>query len=106
MSHVQHGQYRQNACYPEQIALVEPFEPSPENPLRSWREFRSRIVLLNRDSVLAETETSVFAEQNGFRVLEADSVATNPAVQGFRAIGGFSAVEAISIANCLARFGR
>ena len=37
----------------EQIALVEPFEPSTQNPLRTDRAFKSRIVLLNRDSILA-----------------------------------------------------
>jgi hypothetical protein len=67
----------------EQIALVEPFEPSAENPLRSDREFKSRIVLLNRDSVLAEIDSLTFAEQHGFRVLEEDAVASNPALHSF-----------------------
>lgn len=64
----------------EQIALVEPFEPSPDNPLRTDREFKSRIVLLNRDSVLAETEVAPFTKEHGFRFLAEDGVATNPTV--------------------------
>lgn len=64
----------------EQIALIEPFEPSPDNPLRSQKEFKSRIVLLSRDSVLAEFDARTFAEEHGFRLLEEDGAATNPSV--------------------------
>jgi hypothetical protein len=64
----------------EQIALIEPFEPSAANPLRSDREFRSRIILLNRDSILAEFEPFAFAEEHGFRMLLKDGAATNPSL--------------------------
>lgn len=62
----------------EQIALIEPFEPPAQNPLRSDRDFKSRIVLLNRDSILAEFEPLAFAEEHGFRMLLKDGTATNP----------------------------
>ncbi|MHB8267415.1 hypothetical protein [Bradyrhizobium sp.] len=64
----------------EQIALIEPFEPSTQNPLRSDREFKSRIILLNRDSILAEFEPFAFAEEHGFRMLLKDGTAANPSV--------------------------
>jgi hypothetical protein len=64
----------------EQIALVEPFEPSAANPLRSDREFKSRIILLNRDSILAEFEPFAFAEEHAFRMLLKDGAATNPSL--------------------------
>jgi hypothetical protein len=64
----------------EQIALVEPFDPETQKSMRSTRSFKSRIVLLNRDSILSETSPMSFAEENGFRVLTKDGAATNPAV--------------------------
>ena len=64
----------------EQIALVEPFDPDTQKNMRSTRPFKSRIVLLNRDSILSETDPLTFADDHGFRVLPKDSVATNPAV--------------------------
>ena len=62
----------------EQIALVEPFDPETQRNMRSTRPFKSRIVLLNRDSVLSENDPFSFAEELGFRVLPKDGVVTNP----------------------------
>jgi hypothetical protein len=39
------------------------------------------VVVVNRDSVLIEEAPQAFAEANGFRMLQMDRVATNPAVQ-------------------------
>jgi hypothetical protein len=64
----------------EQIALVEPFDPETQKNMRSHRPFKSRIVLLNRDSILSETNPLSFADEHGFRVLTKDGAATNPAV--------------------------
>lgn len=64
----------------EQIALVEPFDPETQKSLRSTRPFKSRIVLLNRDSILSETDPLAFAEEHGFRVLRNETVGTNPLV--------------------------
>ncbi|WP_156937027.1 hypothetical protein [Bradyrhizobium sp. WSM2254] len=66
----------------EQIALFEPFVP-PANPLRSEREFKARVVLLDRNSVLSEETPEQLAADHGFRFLANDRAATNPAV-GFR----------------------
>ena len=64
----------------EQIALFEPFDEASRGRMQSDRNFQTRIVLLNRDSVLAEDAPGAFAEQNGFRSLNEDSIATNPSV--------------------------
>jgi hypothetical protein len=64
----------------EHIALVEPFEPSSNPRFNTTRPFLSRVVMVNRDSILIEESVSAFAEANGFRLLSADRVATNPAV--------------------------
>jgi hypothetical protein len=64
----------------EQIALIEPFDPEAQKNMRSDRAFKSRIVLLNRDSVLSETDPLAFAEEHAFRILLKDNVATNPTV--------------------------
>ena len=64
----------------EQIVLVEAFVPPTEPTLRSTREFKSRIVQLDRSSILSELPPEHFAEQNGFRTLALDRVATNPAI--------------------------
>jgi hypothetical protein len=65
----------------EHVALVEPYVPTPASPLRTSREFKSRIVLLNRDSVLSESAPEEIAEKHAFRVLPSDAVATNPAIR-------------------------
>jgi hypothetical protein len=64
----------------EQIALVEPFDAAA-NPLpRSDKAFKTRIVLLNRDTILTEETPMAFAEANAFRPLIDDGVFTNPSV--------------------------
>lgn len=65
---------------PEHIALVESYEASANPRVQSSRDFRSRVVLINRDSILIEEPTKAFAESNKFRMLPDDEVATNPAV--------------------------
>jgi hypothetical protein len=64
----------------EFVALIEPFGQNPEAPIRTERDFKSRIVMLNRDSVLSELAPERLAEEHGFRMLEADGVATNPVI--------------------------
>jgi len=64
----------------EHIAFVEPYDPAANPRFQTAREFHGRVVLLNRDSVLVEELPQVFAEANGFNMLEADRVAANPAV--------------------------
>ena len=63
----------------EQIALFEPFVP-PTNPLRSERDFKARVVLLDRNSVLSEETPEQLAADHGFRFIAADRSAANPAI--------------------------
>jgi hypothetical protein len=67
----------------EDIALVEPFEPPAEQSPRftSDKDFKARVVLIDRYNVLTEDTVEVFTEANKFRRLPDDNVATNPAVR-------------------------
>jgi hypothetical protein len=65
----------------EQIALFEPFVPDPESPLRTARDLKARIVLLDKNSVLTEETPEQLAEAHHFRFIAADRSATNPTVQ-------------------------
>jgi hypothetical protein len=65
----------------EQIALIEPFDPSANPKMQSGRPFKTRVVLLNRDSILSEEVPATFAEAHGFRFLPEDGVFTNPNVR-------------------------
>ncbi len=64
----------------EHIALVEPFDPASNPEFKPEKPFKSRIVLLNRDTVLAEATPKEFADAHGFRLLTEDDVAANPGV--------------------------
>jgi len=64
----------------EQIALVEPFDPASNPDFKSDKPFKARVVLLNRDTMLAEISPQEFAEAHGFRTLGDDQIAVNPAV--------------------------
>jgi hypothetical protein len=44
----------------EQIALVELFDPSSNSDFKPEKEFKARVVLLNRDTVLTETSPQEF----------------------------------------------
>lgn len=65
----------------EQIVLVEPYEASSNQRVQSEKQFKSRVVLIDRESVLAEFEPFAFAEQNGFRMLLEDNAAVSPNVK-------------------------
>ena len=64
----------------EQIALVEPFDPTVNPQFKTDKAFKARVVLTNCDSVLTEDTPQAFAQAHGFRMLPEDSVATNPAI--------------------------
>jgi hypothetical protein len=84
----------------EHIALLEQFDASQQQRMQSARPFKTRLLLLNRDSVLSEEPLELLAEQNGFRMLSSDNIATNPAilfsVEGFdgEASGDFKPAKA------------
>jgi hypothetical protein len=64
----------------EQVAFVELFDPAANPEFKPEKEFKARVVLLNRDAVLIETPPQEFAEAHGLRLLSEDNVALNPAV--------------------------
>jgi hypothetical protein len=61
----------------EQIALVEPFEPSSNPNFKPERDYKGRVLLLNRDSILTEQTPVSFAEQHAFEWLADDQIALN-----------------------------
>jgi len=64
----------------EQIALIEPFDPASNPDFKPAREFKARVVLLNRDIVRTELAPQEFADAQGFRMLAEDNIAANPAI--------------------------
>jgi hypothetical protein len=64
----------------EQIALVEPFDPNANPDFKPHKEFKSRVVLLNRDVVLSEMTLDEFVEAHRFGRLREDNLVSNPAV--------------------------
>jgi hypothetical protein len=64
----------------EQVALIEPYVADPDKPLNTSKQFHSRLVLLDKDSVLSEETVPALAEAHAFRMVQADGAATNPGV--------------------------
>jgi hypothetical protein len=64
----------------EQIAYVEPFDPAANPEFKPDKDFKARLVLLNRDVVLTENSPKEFAEANGFHLLAEDNVAVHPSL--------------------------
>lgn len=64
----------------EQIVLLEPFDTAGQTKLFSEKPYQTRIVLIDRDSVLSEEPLAALAERHAFRVLPEDGIATNTAV--------------------------
>jgi hypothetical protein len=61
----------------EQIALVEPFAPSSNPNFKPERDYKGRVVLLNRDPLLIEQAPASFAEEHQFELLADDQIALN-----------------------------
>jgi hypothetical protein len=69
----------------EQVAYVEPFDPSSSNPeFKPEKDFKPRIVLINRDTVLAGIPMEEFVEKHGFKLLAEDQLALNVGPVNFR----------------------
>lgn len=64
----------------EQIVLAEPFDPEAPSNLQTERVFKTRLVLMDRDSVLIEEDLLAFAERHAFRSVEKDGIAVNPSI--------------------------
>lgn len=62
------------------IAFVEPFDPSANPRFQTSRDFKGRVVMVNRDSILIEETPEAFALANGMRMIPMDRIAVNPAV--------------------------
>lgn len=77
----------------EHVVLIEPCDPATLEQIESQRPFQARLILPDRSSVLTEDSLQGFAKAHGFRQIEADSVALNPAVlfhvETFEASGDF-----------------
>ncbi|MFL9827725.1 hypothetical protein [Rhodoplanes sp. SY1] len=78
----------------DHIALVELFEPGLTPKIQTSRDFKARVVLINRDSFLIEETVEVFANDHGFRGLPDEPVAVNPrvrfSVETFKPVDGFT----------------
>jgi hypothetical protein len=61
-----------------QIAVVEPFDPASNPEFKPEKTYLSRIVLLNRDTILTENSPQKFSEANGFHMLGNENIAVNP----------------------------
>jgi hypothetical protein len=64
----------------DQIAYVEAFDPAANPEFKPEKDFKARLVLLNRDIVLSENAPQEFSEANGFHLLAEDYVAVNPSL--------------------------
>jgi hypothetical protein len=64
----------------DQIAFVEPFDPAANPEFKVERDFKARVVLLDRDIVLTETSPADFSAEHGLHLLAEDQVALNPAI--------------------------
>ncbi|GLR89788.1 hypothetical protein [Bradyrhizobium iriomotense] len=64
----------------EQVACVEPFDPAANPEFKPEKEFKSRLIMLNRDIVLTEQPPQEFATEHGLHLFTEDTVAVNPAI--------------------------
>jgi hypothetical protein len=64
----------------EQIAFVEVFDPASNPDFKPERDFKGRVVLLNRDTVLTEMTPQDFAAAHNMRLLAEDNVAVGQAI--------------------------
>jgi hypothetical protein len=65
----------------EQVAFVEPFDPSSNPEFKPEKDFKGRVVLLNREIVLTEQTPQEFAAEHGLHLFAEDSVAVNWAIR-------------------------
>lgn len=77
----------------EHIALLEPFVPSAQSPINSDKPFQTRIVLLDRESVLSEDAMDPLAESLSMKVIASERVAISRklrfTIEGFAPSEGF-----------------
>lgn len=73
------------------VALIEAFDPEANPRFQPTQDYKSRVVLLNRDNLLTLETVEAFAKEHGFRVLADDQAAINPSV--FFSVESFTAAE-------------
>ncbi|RXH33340.1 hypothetical protein XH84_10250 [Bradyrhizobium nanningense] len=64
----------------EQVAFVEPFDPAANPEFKPEKDYKGRIVLLNRDIVLTGQTPQEFAAEYELHLFTEDSVAVNRAI--------------------------
>jgi hypothetical protein len=65
----------------EQIAFVETFNPSSNPEFKTEKDFKGRVVLLNRETVLTEQTPQEFAAEHKLHFFIEDGVAVNPTIR-------------------------
>ena len=63
-----------------EVAYVEPFDPSANPEFKPEKEYKGRVVLLNRDIVLTEQMPQEFAAAHELHLFVEDGVAVNRAI--------------------------
>lgn len=64
----------------EQIAFVEPFDPAANPEFKPEKDFKGRIVLLDREIVLTEQTPEAFASEHELHLFTEDGVAVNRSI--------------------------
>lgn len=64
----------------EQVAFVEPFDPSVSPEFKPEKDYKGGIVMLNGDIVLTEQTPQEFAAEHELHLFTEDSVAVNRAI--------------------------
>jgi hypothetical protein len=64
----------------EQIAFIEAFDPASNPEFKPDRDFKGRVVLLNRDTVLTEMTPQDFSAEHNLRLLAEDNIALGHAI--------------------------
>lgn len=84
----------------DHIALVEPFDPS-QSRIQTSKEFKARVVMIARESILAEDAPATFAEAHGLRMLPDEGIAVSRrvhfGVEHFEPAEGFSPPKASQV---------
>jgi hypothetical protein len=65
----------------EQVAFVEVFDPASNTEFKPEKDFKGRVVLLNREIVLTEQTPQEFAAEHGLHLFAEDSVAVNRTIR-------------------------
>ena len=61
----------------DQIAFVEAFDPTSNSEFKPEKDFKGRVVLLNREVVLTEQTAEEFAAEHELHLFSEDNVAVN-----------------------------